>query len=489
MPVAGRIVERPAERRGMMAHVLLIDDDRNLREVVGFILREAGHAVSEAGSAEEGLALCERARFDLVLTDMKMPGRDGMDVLRSVMPSGVPVILLTAHGTVSQAVQAMQLGASSYLLKPFERAELLVSVDKALAESALRRDNANLRDLLRRRQADGGLVYRSGSMARILDEARRAAASDAPVLISGESGTGKELVARLVHETSPRWEAPLVTLNCSAFSGELMASELFGHVRGSFTGADRDRAGRIRAAHGGTLFLDEIGELPPALQPKLLRALEQRQIEPVGGAGPIDIDFRLVCATNRDLVAAARDGAFRADLYYRVAIVVLHLPPLRDRREDIAPLWDHFTRLHGGDGVRTSSPLLAELEAQTWPGNVRELRNLNQRLVVLRRSDELDLTDLRRVEQASPAAMDAPNGAPGHGPPLLGSLPPDGVDLPALERELIQRTLARFAGNKSRAAAYLNIPRHVLVYRLKKYSRHGPSNHGPIAKEKRHDTP
>lgn len=453
-----------------MAQVLLIDDDRNLREVVGFILREAGHTVSEAGSADEGLARCEREPFDLVMTDMKMPGRDGMDVLRAVLPSGVPVIVLTAHGTVSQAVQAIQLGAASYLLKPFERAELLVSVDKALAESALRRDNANLRDLLRRRQADGGLVYRSSAMAKTIDATRRAAASDAPILITGESGTGKELFARLIHETSPRWEAPLITLNCSAFSGELMASELFGHVRGAFTGADRDHEGRIRAAHDGTLFLDEIGEIPLALQPRLLRALEQRQIDPVGGTGPVDVDFRLVCATNRDLVAAARNGAFREDLYYRVAIVVLHLPPLRERREDIAPLWDHFTRLHGGDEVRTNPSLVAELEARAWPGNVRELRNLNQRLVVLRQDDLLDLAGLRRIEQASSQASAAQAIARAEDLPLLGPLPPEGVDLPALERELIQRTLARFGGNKTQAAAYLNIPRHVLVYRLKKYS-------------------
>ncbi|MDD5719782.1 MAG: sigma-54 dependent transcriptional regulator [Candidatus Krumholzibacteria bacterium] len=460
-----------------MAHVLLIDDDRNLREVVGFILREAGHGVTDAASATEGLMICERERFDLVVTDMKMPGRDGMDVLQAVLPSGVPVIVLTAHGTVSQAVAAMQLGAASYLLKPFERAELLVAVDRALAESALRRDNANLRELLRRRQADAGLVYRSRAMAELVDAARRAAATDAPVLITGESGTGKELIARLVHDASPRWEGPLVAVNCGSLTGELMASELFGHVRGAFTGADRDHGGRIRAAHGGTLLLDEIGELPPALQPKLLRALELRQVDPVGGTRPVDVDFRLICATNRDLVAAARDGAFREDLYYRIAIIVLRVPPLRERPEDIAVLWEHFTKLHGGADVRTEASLLADLAARPWQGNARELRNLNQRLIALRRRDVLGLDDLDRVESAAglsgATAVGSRAGRPADAAtaPLVGPLPEGGLNLPKLERELIQRALAHCGGNKTQAAAYLGLPRHVLIYRLKKFGR------------------
>jgi len=446
-----------------MAHILLIDDDHNLREVVGFILREAGHEVSEAGSAEEGLTTFDGQFIDLVITDMKMPGQTGLDVLRAVAPSGTPVILLTAHGTVNQAVEAMRLGAASYLLKPFERAELLVTVDKALAEGALRRENASLRDLLKRRQADHGLVYRSTAMDRLLDQARQAAASDAPVLITGESGTGKELVAQLIHRESSRWEAPFVAVNCGAIAGDLAESELFGHEKGAFTGADRDHPGRIRTAHGGTLLLDEIGELPFALQPKLLRALETRQVDPVGATIPVDVDFRLVCATNRDLVAAGRDGTFRDDLYYRVAIVVLHLPALRDRRQDIAPLWKHFTQIHGDDGVTTTPGLLAVLESLDWPGNVRELRNLNQRLVVLRRRDVLDIDDLNAA-----AGSTAPPPSSGS-LPILGDLPDDRLDLPGLEREVIRRALAKFGGNKSQTAEYLNIPRHVLIYRLKKF--------------------
>ncbi len=444
-----------------MARILLVDDDRNLREVVSFMLDEAGHQVTVAGSAEEALALFARETPDLVLTDVRMPGQDGLAVLAAVRPRGVPVVMLTAHGTVRQAVEAMQRGASAYLLKPFEREELIVTIAKALDDERLRADNRNLRDLLQRRQDDAGLVLRSAAMQRVLDEARRFAASDAPVLITGESGTGKELVARAVHRFSGRYGGPFVAVNCGAIAGELAESELFGHVRGAFTGADRDHLGRIRAAAGGSLFLDEIADLPGALQPKLLRALDQRQVDPVGGSGPIDVDFRLVSATNRDLAGAVRENAFREDLYYRVAILHLHLPPLRERTEDIAPLWAHFTRQHGGENVRTTPALLAALEAQRWPGNVRELRNLNQRLVVLRTGDVLDVADLALADTGGVAAA----------APRLprGPLPADHLSLPELEREAVRQALERCGGNKSKAAKYLGIPRHVLIYRLKKF--------------------
>ncbi|MEZ4387863.1 MAG: sigma-54 dependent transcriptional regulator [Candidatus Krumholzibacteriia bacterium] len=452
-----------------MARVLLIDDDRNLREVVGFMLGQAGHEVLPAGSAEDGLARFARGGADLVITDVRMPGRDGLHVLAEVAPTGTPVVVLTAHGTVSQAVAAMRAGASSYLLKPFERDELLVTVEKALQEGALRRDNAALRALLQRRRADHGLVFRSTAMTSLVEQARQLAASDAPALITGESGTGKELIARLLHRDSPRWEQAFVAVNCGAISGELAESELFGHVRGAFTGADRDHQGRMRAAHGGTLFLDEIGELPPSLQPKLLRALEARHVDPVGAIAPEPADFRLVCATNRDLAQAARDGTFRDDLYYRVAVVVLRVPPLRERPDDVDPLWDHFTQLHGGEGVTTTEALREVLRTRPWPGNVRELRNLNQRLVVLRRGPELDVADLQRIQQQAgePAA---PPAAITSASQWLAALPPSGLDLPQLERQVIEHALVRFAGNKTRAAEYLGIPRHVLIYRLKKYA-------------------
>ncbi len=451
-----------------MARILLIDDDRNLREVAGFMLGEAGHDVVPASTAEEGLATFARETVDLVLTDMRMPGKDGLAVLAAVRPRGnddpgPPVIIITAHGTVTQAVEAMRRGAYGYLLKPFEREELVVTVSKALAEHGLRTDNRNLRELLLRRQSETGLVYRSAAMQQLVDEVRRTAASDVAVLVTGESGTGKELVARALHAFSLRYQAPFVAVNCGAIAGELAESELFGHVRGAFTGADRDYAGRIRAAAGGTLLLDEVGELPLALQPKLLRALEQRQVDPVGATTPVDVDFRLVCATNRDLARATREGAFREDLYYRIAVLELRVPALRERPEDIVPLWEHFSRVHGGDAVTSTSDLLSALEARSWPGNVRELRNLNQRLVVLRKDDTLEVADLQHA-----GGLATPTPATSDGIPL-GPLPADKLPLHDLEREVIRRALEKFDGNKSQVAKYLDIPRHVLLYRLKKF--------------------
>ena len=382
------------------------------------------------------------------------------------------MIVLTAHGTVEQAVAAMHLGAFTYLLKPFGREELRLTVEQALHTRALETDNARLRRILQQRGGDGGMVHRSAAMAELLEQIRRAAPTDATVLITGESGTGKELVARACHDLSPRWDRPFVAVNCGAIPADLLESTLFGHVKGAFTGADRAAVGRIRAADGGTLFLDEIAELPLALQPKLLRVLETREVDPVGGDKPVPVDFRLVCATNRDLEAETAAGRFREDLLYRINVLRLVIPPLRERREDLDPLWEHFTRLHGGEHLATEPALLAALAARPWPGNVRELKNLNQRLVLMGRGDVLTAADLERL--APPAAsMAAPPPAEGTAPSPgslpLGPLPEDGCSLIELEKELIRRALAMHRGNRSRTAVYLGIPRHVLVYRLDKY--------------------
>jgi DNA-binding NtrC family response regulator len=478
----------------MMGRIVLIDDDPNLREVVSFILDAAGHEVASAGGGADGLALCRRRLPDLVITDIRMPEMDGMEVLRRLRgvdgkATGqeaadrlreVPVIVLTAHGSVEQAVEAMKLGAFTYLQKPFEREELLLTVEQALRTGALARDNRTLRRLLRERSGAPRLVARSAVMRTLLDQLERVAPSDVTVLITGESGTGKELVARACHDLSRRWDRPFVTVNCGALPRELVEATLFGHERGAFTGADRPRPGRIRAADGGTLFLDEIAELPLELQPKLLRALETRQIDPVGGAEPVAVDFRLVCATNRDLQTAAAAGEFRDDLYYRLAVLPLHLPPLRQRRQDIAPLWEQFTRQHAGSSVKTDPQLLQLLEQRDWPGNVRELRNLNERLLLLRSGDTLTIADLERAERlgrtgARPAPGVSVPPAPPSPPPAGGSplplmqLPEGGFSLTELEKEVIRRALARHGGNKSRTAAYLGIPRHILVYRIEKY--------------------
>ena len=458
-----------------MARILLIDDDANLREVAGFMLTEAGHEVLPAANGEAGLKRLADDP-DLVLTDIRMPGIDGMEVLRRIRlgdeDNVPPVIVLTAHGTVRQAVEAMRGGAFTYILKPFEREELLLTVEQALHTRHLERDNRRLRGLLKKGAQETGLVHASDSMKRFLGDLKKVAPSDAAVLITGQSGTGKELAARACHDLSPRWDQPFVAVNCGAIPDSLMESELFGHARGAFTGAVRSSEGRIRAASGGTLFLDEIAELPLALQPKLLRVLESGTVDPVGGAGPIDTDFRLVCATNRDLDAEVTAGRFREDLLYRINVLLLHLPSLADRRGDISLLWQHFSLLHGGPDLQSEPELLEELAQRPWRGNVRELKNLNQRLVLMRDGPLLTLADLQRLAPKSgrgpaPAGISPAADPPGVLP--LGPLPEGGLSLIELEKEVIRRALERCDGNRSKTAIYLRIPRHVLIYRLEKY--------------------
>ncbi len=454
-----------------MGRILLIDDDNSLREVVQFILTEAGHEVLSAADGEAGLDLMAREP-DLVITDIRMPGMDGMEVLRRVRqtPAAPPVIMLTAHGTVEQAVEAMQQGAFTYLLKPFAREELKLTVDKALHTRSLEMDNVRLRRLLKQRAPESGMVYSSRPMADLMEMLRRVASNDATVLISGESGTGKELAARACHDLSDRWDKPFVTVNCGAIPGTLMESELFGHTKGAFTGANQASPGRIRAAQSGTLFLDEIGELPLDLQPKLLRVLDTKQVDPVGGTHPIEVDFRLVCATNRDLETETAQGRFREDLLFRINVLQLTMPSLRERPEDIAPLWNHFTLMHGGQDLMTDPDLLKALEKRPWRGNVRELKNLNQRLVLMRQADTLTLADLERLSPRAGnlAPVTAGTGEMEGGLPL-GPLPAGGLSLVALEKEVIRRALDLCGGNRSKTASYLGIPRHVLVYRITKY--------------------
>ncbi|MCB1183068.1 sigma-54-dependent Fis family transcriptional regulator [bacterium] len=456
-----------------MARILLIDDDTNLREVARYILADAGHHVLTAADGEAGLALLD-GDPDLVISDIRMPGIDGMEVLRRIRDrfgdTAPPVIMLTAHGTVEQAVAAMQLGAFTYLLKPFAREELKLTAEQALRARELERDNVRLRGLLQRQRDRSGLVFRSAPMKRLLADLQQAAPTDASVLLVGESGTGKELAARACHDLSPRWDRPFVAVNCGAIPGPLMESELFGHARGAFTGADRAAPGRIRAADGGTLFLDEIAELPLALQPKLLRVLESRQVDPVGANVPVPVDFRLVCATNRDLDAEVAAGRFREDLLYRINVLHLVMPPLRERPGDVPLLWEHFSRQHAGEPVATDPDVLAALAARPWKGNVRELKNLNQRLVLMRRGDNITGDDFERLAPAAgavPAATPGAPAAPGGLP--LGPLPAGGISLVDIEKEVIRRALAMCDGNRSKAAAFLDIPRHVLVYRLQKY--------------------
>jgi two-component system, NtrC family, response regulator len=446
------------------ARILFIDDDAAGREVALFNLRKAGYAVTAAADGAAGLDVFAGEPFDLVITDLKMPGLSGMEVLRAVRARApeVPVLVITAFGNIETAVDAMKEGAYDFIGKPFHRDQLLLSVGKALER---RRLTAEVHDLRIRAGGVGReIVCGSRAMRSLLEMAARVARTDATVLITGESGTGKEMIARRIHVESPRGEGPFVPVNCAAIPSELLESELFGHARGAFTGAVRERAGRFRQGAGGTLFLDEVAEIPPALQGKLLRALQEKAVDPVGADAPWPVDVRIVAATNRDLARRIRDGAFREDLYYRLNVVGLKVPALRERPEDIPPLVEHFvSEFAAGREISIPPAVMEELCRRSWPGNVRELKNACERMVVLCSADALAVGDL------PPPATTGGEAEPGEISPEWPPLPPEGLSLVDLERKVIERALRLKGGNITQTASYLRIPRHVLVYRLEKF--------------------
>lgn len=450
----------------MIPTVLVIDDDASLRRVVEYNLQEAGYQVRSAACGEDGLALCAEEPPALVITDMKMPGMDGMQVLKAVKEryAETLVIMITAFGTVDVAVEAMKAGAYDYITKPFNRDELRLTVAKALQFSGVTAENRRLKDVLSEKSDYRTIVGASKGMEQVFNIVRKVADTDASVLITGESGTGKELVARSIHRRSSRCDAPFVAINCAAIPRELLESELFGHVRGAFTGAVKDKPGKFQLAENGTLFLDEIGELPLELQPKLLRALQEKEIEPVGGTKAYKLDVRVVAATNLDIDKALADGSFREDLFYRLAVIPVHLPPLRERCEDIDLLLRYFCGKHGAGTVTFDSEALTALRSYRWPGNVRELENLVERLLIMRVSDTIALSDLpdkMRMVEVTPASA-----------PLQGNiinLPDDGYSLEQLEREVVIEALMRTGWNQTAAARFLRIPRHTLIYRIEKY--------------------
>ena len=448
----------------MPGRILFIDDDPAGREVALFNLRKAGYEVTAAEDGAQGLSAFAASPFDLVITDLKMPGIPGMEVLRKVRAGSpdVPVLVITAFGNVETAVAAMKEGAYDFIGKPFHRDQLLLAVEKALER---RRLAAEVHDLRIRAAGVGReVVSVSAAMRRLLEVADRVAVTDATVLVTGESGTGKEILARRIHVRSRRAEGPFVAVNCAAIPGELLESELFGHARGAFTGAVRDRAGRFRQASGGTLFLDEVAEIPPALQGKLLRALQERVVDAVGSDAPVPVDVRIVASTNRDLRARIRDGSFREDLYYRLNVVELSVPPLRERPDDIPPLVRRFvSEFAGGREIAVPAAVIEELSARPWPGNVRELKNACERMVILCRGDEVSLDDLPPVPRApgEGAAEDASASYP--------PLPAEGLSLVDLEKRVIERALRLKGWNVTQAALFLRIPRHILVYRIGKY--------------------
>ncbi|GAB6061943.1 sigma-54-dependent transcriptional regulator [Deferrisoma palaeochoriense] len=448
-----------------MARVLVVDDDESLRRILEYNLAEEGYAVATAASGEEALEKLDRASFDLVVTDIKMPGMDGMDLLRRIKAEApeTQVIVITAFGTIEMAVEAMKAGAAEYITKPFNRDELKLAVRKALRVRDLEAENVRLRQEVRRIEEADKIVGDSPAMQAVYRLIEKVADSDASVLITGESGTGKELAARAIHRLSRRADRPFVAVNCAAIPRELLESELFGHKKGAFTGAIRDKKGRFEEAAGGTIFLDEIGEMPLDLQPKILRALQEREITPVGSNEVIRVDARVLAATNRDLEAEVEEGRFREDLYYRIAVVPIHMPSLRERPEDIPLLVAHFLKkLAPGRAIRITPEAMEALTRYSWKGNVRELENTIERLLVLTEGDTIRLQDL-------PEKIREPEPREGRGDGFSFHLPPEGVSLEDVERAVIEEALHRTGWNQTRAAKLLRIPRHILLYRMEKF--------------------
>jgi DNA-binding NtrC family response regulator len=446
--------------------ILLIDDDDSLRRVTEFTLLEEGYAVLTASNGRAGLDLFRSASVDLVLTDVKMPEMDGMEVLPvlKAMQPDLPVIMLTAHGTITSAVEAMKLGAFDYLTKPFSRDQLRASVRKALEVANLKTENRQLRQMVAERFSFAAMIAGSRAMRDVADTAARVAQSDTTVLLQGESGTGKELLAKAIHVHSARARRPFVTVNCAAIPEHLIESELFGHRRGAFTGAVADKQGKFEVANGGTIFLDEIGDLPLLLQVKILRVLQEREIDTVGDARSHTVDVRVVAATNRDLEKMIADGTFREDLYYRLAVVPLRVPPLRERADDIPLLVEHFLTKHTARLNRTVVPsvekaVYSALNLYPWPGNIRELENVIERALVLDRDGVLGLDDL-------PERVHAQGRRFGN---VRVELPDEGISLEAVERDLILAALEKHGQNQTRAAAYLDITRSTLMYRMQKH--------------------
>jgi len=445
--------------------VLLIDDDDSLRRVVEYQLHEEGHKVITAADGTAGLQTFQGQRIDLVLTDIRMPEMDGLALLTRLkaMQPDLPVIVLTAHGTIDSAVDAMKLGASDYLTKPFSREQLKTAVRKAFDVAALTTENRYLRQVVAERFSFASMIAGSRAMRAVTETAARVAQSDTTVLLEGESGTGKELLAKAIHFHSARAKGPFVTINCGAIPEQLLESELFGHRRGSFTGAVTDKQGKFEAANRGTIFLDEIGELPSLLQVKILRVLQEREIDKVGETRPIRVDVRVIAATNRDLAKMLADGAFRDDLYYRLAVVSIRVPPLRERSDDVPLLVDHFLSKHaeklGRPRSAVEKSVYSAFNLYSWPGNIRELENVIERALVLDKDGTIGLDDLPdRLRTREHRVAN-----------LRMELPDEGISLEDVERELLLAALEKHNWNQTRAAAFLNITRSTLVYRMEKF--------------------
>jgi DNA-binding NtrC family response regulator len=445
--------------------ILIVEDDEKLKKLAIAQLEQEGYTVIVADNVREALKILDSEPHDLILTDLTLSDLSGLELLKQVRAEHPETVVMftTAISTVKSAVEAVKSGAYDYITKPINPDALRLSIARALEHTHLREQVRMLRGNLDQKYAFENIIGRSPALLRSLDIASRAAQTDATVLILGETGVGKELLAKAIHFNSARRSKPFITINCGAVPKDLLESELFGHVKGSFTGAITHKRGKIDLASGGTVLLDEIGDVPLELQIKLLRLIQEREIEKIGEINPLKVDVRIIAATHQNLQAMIQDGTFREDLYYRLNVIPIEIPPLRDRAEDVPELVKHFfaasKKRHGRPDIKLSQDLMHYLVSYHWPGNIRELENLIERVVVLCRGEEVTVNDLPKTLRGEHLALDL----------IHVELPPQGIRLAAVEKELIVKALTKFGWNQSRAARYLGISRKTLIYRMKKY--------------------
>lgn len=447
-------------------HILIIDDEENMSHMLSVMLSRQGYCVERAANGVEGLVCLANGVYDYILCDIRMPEMDGKTFLTRALAQHIssPIIMMSAYGTVETAIECMKLGAYDFISKPFKKDEIVMVLMKAEERERLKEENSHLRDIVAGQFSYGGIISRNAGMQEIFAQIKKVADLKTTILVLGESGTGKELVARAVHNNGRRLQKPFVAVNCGAIPENLLESELFGHIRGAFTDASSDKTGLFEQADGGTLFLDEIGEMPLALQVKLLRVLQEGEIRKVGGSSSKKVDVRVISATSRDLSADVSAGSFREDLYFRLNVFSLQLPPLRDRVEDVPLLAEHFLSRHGNgkerQAMRIEPDALRSLMAHRWPGNVRELENVIERACIL-------------CESGTITARCLPSTISQRDEPPLETISGENLSIKQaealLERELIRKALAKTGGNRTHAARILEISHRSLLYKLKEY--------------------